>query len=210
MTGALLLAAALGCAATPVPSRVSPRASLRPPPAAGSRTLDDMLRSDLAEDHAFPWSAARPLTWEDFQGRPPTGGPEGAKTSYVLYSVWQCRGPAFEFRVIVAFRPRESWVKAVVLDESEQRRTVLGHEQTHFDLGEVHARRMRLAFADLAGACRKTDAELGALADRVGREEKEEQRRYDAETNHGLLAAQQEAWTLHTRGRLAASGRDSN
>lgn len=164
-----------------------------------------MLRRDLAEDHAFPWSAARSLTWSDFQGRPPTEGPEGAKTSYTLYSVWKCRGQAFEFRVIAAFRPRESWVKAVVLDDNVQRRTVLGHEQTHFDLAELHARRMRRAFGDLAGPCRKTDGELGALADRVGQEEKEEQRRYDAETNHGLLAARQAAWSLQTRRRLGAS-----
>jgi Bacterial protein of unknown function (DUF922) len=202
--------AAFGCAATPARSRVSSRADLRPPPAAGSRTLDDMLRSDLAEDHAFPWSAARRLTWEDFRGRPPTGGPEGAKTSYVLYSVWQCRGQVFEFRAVVAFRPRESWVKALVLADSVQRRTLLIHEQTHFDLGEVHARRMRQAFADLPGACRKTDAELGALADRMGQEEKDEQRRYDSETTHGLLAGPQAEWTRRTRQRLAASRRDSN
>ncbi len=203
--GAVLLATALDCAATSAQRRPPRGADLRHAPAGGSGVLDYMLRRDLAEDHAFAWSAARPLTWSDFQGLPPTEGREGARTSYTLYSTWQCRGSVFEFRVIAGFRRRQSWVKAVVLNDRVQRRTALGHEQTHFDLGEVHARRMRQVFGDLAAPCRKTDAELAALAQRLAQEEEAEQRRYDAETNHGLLAAQQAAWSLETRRRLAAS-----
>ena len=164
-----------------------------------------MLRSDLAADHAFPWSAARRLAWSDFQGSPPSEGSEGAKISYTLYSGWKCKGAVFEFRMIAAFRPRQSWVKAVVLNDSMQRRTVLGHEQTHFDLAEVHARRMQRAFGDLARPCARTDAELSALAQRLTQEEKAEQRRYDEETNHGLLADQQAAWSRDVAQRLGGS-----
>lgn len=129
-------------------------------------------------------------------------GPEGAKTAYSLSSIWKCRGQAFEFRVVAAFRPQQSWVKTLVLKDSLQRRTVLAHEQTHFDLAEVHARRMRQVFRDLPSPCRRSDGELGALVDRLGREENAEQHRYDAETNHGLFTAQQAAWTRETRRRL--------
>jgi hypothetical protein len=201
MRGLLLLTAlaALGCASAPAPAT-------RPAPAAAaSSALDELLRNDLAADRALGWSAARRLTWDDFQGDPPADGSEGAITSYTLYSAWKCRGSAFEFRVIAGFRPRQSWVKAVVLNDTTQRRTVLGHEQTHFDLAEVHARIMRRTFRELVQPCSKTDAQLGALAQRLAEEEKAEQRRYDAETKHGLLAAQQAAWTLQTRRRLAAS-----
>jgi hypothetical protein len=208
---ALLLAAALGCASAP-PAPPAPATAPRRPPAASPPSpggapsaLDNLLRDDLAEDRAFPWSATRPLTWRDFQGTPPTEGAEGAMTSYTLYSAWKCRGDAFEFRVIAGFRPRLSWVKAVVLNDSVQRRTVLGHEQTHFDLAEVHARRMRQTFGSLARPCTKSDAELSALARRLTQEEKAEQRRYDAETSHGLRADEQAAWSVQTRRRLAAS-----
>ena len=154
-----------------------------------------MLRGDMAADHAFAWSAGRPLAWSDFQGSPAAAGSESAKTSYTLYSAWKCSGDVFDFRVIAGFRPRQSWVKVIVLNDSAQRRTILRHEQTHFDLAEVHARRMRRAFRDLARPCAKTDAELSALARRLAQEEKAEQRRYDAETDHGLLADQQAAWS---------------
>jgi predicted secreted Zn-dependent protease len=107
--------------------------------------------------------------------------------------------------VIAGFRPRESWVKPEILDDPETRRTVLAHEQTHFDIGELHARRMREVFAHLTGPCRKTDADLSALARRLSHNEAMEQARYDSETNHGLNAAQQAAWSLQTRERFAAS-----
>jgi hypothetical protein len=203
--GALLLIAVLGCGTTQAQRRPSRDAGLREVPDRESSALDRMLRRDLAQDEAFPWSPARPLTWNDFQGSPPTDGREGAKSFYALYSAWQCRGKAFAFRAIAGFHPRESWVKPDVLNDPELRRSVLAHEQTHFDLGELHARRMREVFAHLSGPCRKTDADLGALARRLSHDEAIEQRRYDSETNHGLLAAEQAAWSLQTRERLAAS-----
>lgn len=171
-------------------------------PKAGSPTLDDLLREDLTADSAFPWSAARQLRWSDFRGQPPGRGEEGAKTAYALFYAWKCRGEAFDFRVIAGFRPRQSWVKAVILNDSAQRRSALGHEQTHFDLAEMHARKMRRYFNALPDPCRKTDRELGALARQLLQEEKAEQQRYDAETGHGLRTAQQATWSQDVARRL--------
>jgi len=187
-------------------SGCGPGGSSRPPaavtPKAGSATLDDLLREDMTADSAFPWSAARRLRWSDFRARPPGQGEEGAKTGYALFYAWKCRGEAFEFRVIAAFRPRQSWVKAVIVNDSAQSRSALGHEQTHFDLTEMHARKMRQYFNALPEACRKTDRELTALARRLLQEEKTEQQRYDAETEHGLRAAQQATWSRDVARRL--------
>jgi len=171
-------------------------------PKAGSVALDDLLRADLTADSAFPWSAARRLRWTDFRGQPPGRGDEGAKTGYALFYAWKCRGEAFEFRVIAAFRPRQSWVKAVIVNDSAQSRSALGHEQTHFDLAEMHARKMRQYFNAVPDACRKTDRELTALARRLLQDEKAEQQRYDAQTGHGLRAAEQATWSRDVARRL--------
>lgn len=201
---ALVVAVALGCASAPTRAR-RPAAGSTATAAAvsgGSSALDDLMRNDLADDHAIVWIAGRRLTWNDFQGDPPTDGSEGAKTSYTLYSAWRCRGSGFEFRVIAGFRPRQSWVKAVVLNDTTQRRTVLGHEQTHFDLAEVHARIIRQALRGLAQPCAMSDGELSGMVQRLSQAEKAEQRRYDAETNHGLRASQQGAWSAAVARRL--------
>jgi len=196
---ALLLAGVRACGGgrAGLPSGASPAAS----PAA----LEDLLASDVAADQAFAWSAARRLTWSDFQGVPPAEGAEGARTAYTLYYAWRCRGATFEFLAIAGFRPRQSWVKRLVVNDPAQSRSVLAHEQTHFDLTEVHARGMRRHFAALAKPCRKTDGELTAVARRLVAEEKAEQRRYDDETNHGVLAERQAAWSRGVAQRLAAS-----
>jgi uncharacterized protein DUF922 len=175
------------------------------PPVASS--LDALLRSDLASDHSFAWSGTRRLRWSDFQGSPPGGGREGAKTAYTLFYAWKCRGPAFEFRSIAAFRPGQSWVKVSIVRDSAESRRALGHEQTHFDLSEVHARRMREHFGALRAPCDKTDAELSAIAQRFVQGEKADQHRYDDETNHGLLADPQSAWTRAAARQLAALSR---
>lgn len=202
------LAALLACAAcghgAPAPDPPRPAAGRppAPPPTARSSTLDDLLHDDLAADSAFPWSAARRLVWGDFRGRPPAGGEEVAKTAYTLFYAWKCKGDVFDFRVVAGFRPRQSWVKAAVLNDATLRRTTLGHEQTHFDLAEVHARRMRGYFNALADACRKTDRELTALARRLIDDEKTEQQRYDAETDHGIRSDRQAVWTDEVARRL--------
>src|SRR5262249_52005553 len=127
---------------------------------------------------------------------------EAAKTAYALFYAWRCRGAAFDFRVVAAFRPRQSWVKPLVLDDSVLRRSALGHEQTHFDLAEVHARRMRRYFDALVAACRKTDPELTEVAGRLIEEEQAQQRLYDAETNHGLRSDRQATWTAEVARQL--------
>jgi uncharacterized protein DUF922 len=162
-----------------------------------------MLHEDLAADSAFPWSAGRRLGWSDFRGQPPRSGDEVAKTAYALFYAWKCRGDAFDFRVIAGFRPRRSWVKEIALRDTVLRRSALRHEQTHFDLAEVHARSMRRYFAALPGACRKSDSELTQLAGQLIQQEKAEQQRYDAETDHGQRAHQQAAWTADVLRRLA-------
>lgn len=134
---------------------------------------------------------------------PPAAGPLGAMTAYTLYYAWKCRGERFEFHAIAGFRPRASWVKRAILNDPEQRRSALVHEQTHFDLTELHARIMRRRFAEVGAPCRKTDAELQALARQLAQDEKTEQRRYDKETDNGRLDGPQAAWTDAVTRRLA-------
>jgi predicted secreted Zn-dependent protease len=95
----------------------------------------------------------------------------------------------------------------VVLNDTALRRSTLGHEQTHFDLAEVHARSMARYFAALANACRKTDDELTNLAGLLIQDEKAEQQRYDVETDHGLRSDRQAAWTVEVARRLGPSPR---
>jgi len=161
-----------------------------------------MLAGDMAGHRGLRWSAGRRLTWSDFQGAAPQGGEEAAKTAYGIYYGWKCNGREFEFLVIAAFHRDQSWVKAVVLTDSAESRRVLAHEQTHFNIAELYARRMRQRFAGFSRPCRMSDDQLSTEARRILDEERVFQRRYDAETGHGLERREQAAWEAEIRRQL--------
>jgi hypothetical protein len=192
----ILLAVIAGC--TP------PRTVNAPSRSPLLATLD----REMAPHEAVPWSASRRLTWDDFRGVPPAGEKErAAETAYSLFYAVSCKGRTFDFQVVAAVLPRQSWVRPSVLTDAVQNSRTLRHEQTHFDLSEVHARRMRRYFAELSQPCMKSSSELEALSDRLIRDETAAQRRYDEETSHGRLAQRQATWDADVARQIAALGK---
>ncbi len=168
-------------------------------------TFQQTIDSQIAKDEAIAWAARRPLTWADFKGRPPAdAGPVAAETAYAFIQGAGCRGSTFEFRVVAAFRPHASWVRPSIVRTPAASTLALRHEQTHFDLTEVHARRLRRTFAELIAPCRISTSDLEAEAARSGRAEKAAQARYDDQTDHGRTVAQQVQWDTDVASQLAA------
>lgn len=179
--------------------------------ATGQPTLTDIIDAEIVAAEAIAWDAGRPLTWKDFRGTPPPEpGDEGARTAYSFFYGARCTGKRFEFRVLAAVLPRRSWVTPNVLKNPALNARSLRHEQTHFNLSEVHARRMRKYFAELEQPCNNDEAQLNALAQRFVRAEATAQASYDQETNYGRTAAKQADWekeTLRQIESLVAYGR---
>src|SRR5207245_11152500 len=107
-----------------------------------------------------------------------------------------------------AFHPRASWVQAAVLGDSSGSPRVLAHEQTHFDISEVYARRLRAHFRQLANPCGRSDTDLAMEAQRLVDEEKAMQRRYDAEPAHGLRRREQAEWETAIGRQLHLAGEE--
>ncbi len=186
-------------ASSPKPTPRPAAAATAPSPAArgaSSTAVDAAIAEDLAADRALPWSATRRLVWSNFQGRPPLSGNEGARTAYGLYYAWSCKGQVFSYRVVAAFHPHRSWVKTAVVNHITENPRVLRHEQTHFDITEVFARRMRKQFSGMTRPCAESDAGMKAVARRLVDEERRTQQRYDKESNHGLIEARQTDWNV--------------
>jgi hypothetical protein len=180
-------------------------------PAAGTASatpsLDRQIQGDMAAQEAVAWSTTRRLRWSDFASSAPRANDEGARTAYSIFYGVRCARETFEFRAVAGFLPHDSWVRPeVVADRATSERT-LRHEQTHFDLTEVFTRRLRKAFGDLYEPCRRADTDLDALASQYLRAEKMEQQRYDDDTHHGLVAAEQTMWDRKTAADLASLGK---
>ena len=184
------LAAAIACA---------PKAGVSP------MSLNDTLQQRIDGATAIVWSEERKLTWDDFLGTPPPApGEEGARTAYSLFYGARCSGKRFEFRVVAAVLPRQSWVVPTVLGDPALSLRSLRHEQTHFDLSEVHARRMRRYFSELAAPCARSEVELNTLAQRLARDESAAQQRYDDETNYGRNPSRQTDWNAEAARQISA------
>ncbi|MEO8077210.1 MAG: DUF922 domain-containing protein [Acidobacteriota bacterium] len=183
--------------------------------APGARLPPDgnLVRPALVETlppDSIRWSQRRRLSWSDFRGAPQIGAYPSAVTSYVLLYTSTCDAKVFTSRVDAAFVPRQSWVKTSVVLLGPASRRALQHEQTHFDLAEIDARRIRRALASLATPCEMTSDERNAVVARFMQEDEEIQERYDRESGHGIDAERQGDWESTVARQLAALARYRN
>jgi hypothetical protein len=107
-------------------------------PSALCLTAAFLLIAPLRAQTNIPWSAERPLTWADFQGTPPRGIDRDAYTYYGISASFERDGEGrITAEVSCVFMPAESWVRP----PAKASAPLLAHEQLHFDLAELHARR---------------------------------------------------------------------
>jgi len=177
-------------------------AKATPPP-----SLTDSINARVKDLDAFPWSSRRPLGWTDFKGQPPRESPAAAETAYALLHGVQCTGSRFEYRVVAAFRVDKSWVRPEILKRPADSARALRHEQTHFDLTEVHARRLRRYYSELVAPCRGAQSGLSDVAEKFVRDEANAQAQYDSETDNGRKAPEQARWDKEVDSQLFATTR---
>jgi len=147
--------------------------------------------ASLRAQDLVPWSADRPLAWSDFRGLPPDDVRSDAYTCYrVSATIESDPSGRIEARVMCRFLPEESWVRP----SARSSMRLLAHEQLHFDLAEVHARRFAAELPVLLVAG-DVEAALGRAHDRMMARLRKEQARYDRETDHGRNAAAQARWS---------------
>lgn len=151
----------------------------------------------LPQQEPLEWSAQRLLTLEDFHAVPDAASSGAALAVYEIQSRTNCEvdGPAFH--VAVRFLPNLSWIKA-----PQRVARILAHEQGHFDLAEVSARRLRAELATLGLPCRDgTDAFRAQVAE-TNRRDGDAQRSYDKQTMFGSDAPAQRIWESRIRSWL--------
>lgn len=185
---------AAGCVATPLR-----RTNAREP------TITETIDAQIAKEDAIVWTPRRLLTWSDFKGEPPdNAGVVVARTNYTIINGVGCTGRKFEYRVVAAFRTKDSWVRHAILRTPADSARALRHEQTHFDISEVHARRLRRNFAELLAPCNMSSSDLASISNSMERDEKAAQSLYDGQTDNGRNAAQQARWDREVDSQLLA------
>lgn len=148
----------------------------------------------VQDEVRISWTQDLQLTWDDFQGTPQYGTTYVASTNSGLsfkYGYKVINGSPtsdFNFEVTSFFYPELSWY---VADRVTPR--VLKHEQTHFDISELHARMLRKRIAEYNFSS-NVKAELDALYDSIEAERRALQKQFDLETDHSTLRDKELEW----------------
>jgi hypothetical protein len=153
------------------------------------------------EEEAILWNPEQRLTWANFKAEPPKNSEIAATTASGLsyqFSTTEKNGK-YELDYIVGtyFYPDRSWYQSNICDE-----VILSHEQLHFDISELYARKMR-KIMDNTTFTKNVKAEVKAIYREINKELAEFQQVYDHETNYSRNIEQQLSWNKKIKEALA-------
>lgn len=139
------------------------------------------------------WTS-NPLTWQDFKGAPDLSSPFHANTSSGISYSWSMKRTGEEIEVVYEvdsyFIPEQSWVKP-----GKDSQHLLVHEQLHFDITELHARKLKKAMLEFDfKKSGNIKPELQAIYKTTEAERYDMQKRFDAETRHSMDSEAQLKW----------------
>ena len=138
------------------------------------------------------WSQDTRLSWEDFKGVPPQSNPYAANTNSGMSYTWsystKSGTPELEHEVFSNFYPQLSWVK-----EIKNKAYLLAHEQLHFDISELHARKLRKALSEYEiGRIIRRD--LQKIYEEIEAARALMQKQFDRETDHSKITEAELRW----------------
>ena len=162
-----------------------------------------LLFAAYGQDHLVKWKENTFLTWQDFLAAPPPGDPYGATANTGISFGYQYSRMGdkmgFNFEVNTYFDKNSSWSQ-----KAKQSPELLKHEQLHFDITELQARRLRKAFAS-ATFTDNYKVEIKQIYEAHMKAMEEMQQRYDQESEHSLNHQKEAEWEAYVRAELEKS-----
>jgi len=138
------------------------------------------------------WSSDRKLFWSDFKGNPPLYSKRddlAAISSRVYIDDSSRNNDTIVISIVNVFDKFASWTK---IKDTSQGKYALSHEQGHFDITEIYARKIRQSLSLLTNM--KTFSPVDSVVKKYNDECEKEEDKYDEETNHGENLQEQGRW----------------
>ncbi|MGB8374159.1 MAG: DUF922 domain-containing protein [Salegentibacter sp.] len=140
------------------------------------------LAFSQSDEEKIEWNQDRPLTWADFKAEPPANDPYEANTNSGISYSWtystSSGRPDLRYEVHTYFYPELSWSR-----ELEEEDYILAHEQLHFDISELYARKLRKELEEYEIG-RNIRRDLRNIYNKIEQEREAMEKAYDAESNH--------------------------
>lgn len=145
------------------------------------------------------WSEGQKLVWTDFDGLAERYSEHAALSVVGLESRMDFTAKEYQISIRTYFDKDESWSKTWTA-------LLLTHEQGHFDLAEIHARKFRKQILEVIHAGRLTTSEFKALHESMMADLKNAQNEYDEATNFSMDYREQLKWKDQIKEELKQLG----
>jgi hypothetical protein len=138
-------------------------------------------------DELIDWSLSRRLTWNDYKGKPePESGAAATTTSY-LGIEYDFKNNTVTYKIVCRFSKNKSWG----LYKTDH---ILGHEQGHFDISEIFARKLNKETGEYKFNKTTYQRDLQKIYNNIMDEKEKFQTRYDNETDFSRDKEKQAEW----------------
>jgi len=138
-------------------------------------------------DNVIRWQENLKLTWEDYKGKPDPATDAAASTATYLGIEYSFENNKVGFKITNSFSLSRSWVR-------HKTDHVLSHEQGHFDIAEIFARKLNREMKSYTFNAGTYKTDLRTIYENVLRQKEEMQNAYDAETDHSINKEKQAEW----------------
>lgn len=153
-----------------------------------SAAVIELKDPDRAENEtAIPWMSGRKLTWDDFLCEPERNSDAVASTNTSLGISYRVQEGEWVYEISCNFNKPKSWG----LLKTDY---ILAHEQAHFDLTEIFARKLYEQLQAYMFNPRTYKSDIAAIYQQIVAEKEDMQKSYDRETDHSRNKKLQIDW----------------
>lgn len=163
-----------------------------PEPVASAKTIR------VEDENHIPWIDNRKLTWSDFQSDPKLNTETVALTSTTLGLTYKLVNGELDYQISCNFTKHKSWA-------TMKTDYILAHEQGHFDITELFARRLYQSLRLYQFSSKTYKQDIANIYQQAVKEKEDLQQAYDRETNHSRNRKVQAQWEERITDMLTAS-----
>ncbi len=152
---------------------------------------------------AIPWEEERLLTWADFKCAPVRNTEAVASTNTSLGLAYQLTSGKLTYQITCSFSKTKSWG----LLKTDY---ILAHEQGHFDITEIYARKLHHALQAYQLKTKTFQQDVNAIYKKIVWEKENFQNMYDGQSDHSRNKKVQANWEEIIATLLEETGPYSN
>jgi len=148
------------------------------------------------EKELISWNEFYRLQWHDFRGVPDENSRGDAGAAVQIKAKPFLVKKEIRYEVVALFNRNKSWAR----DHSP---SLLAHEQVHFDIAELYARKIRKRVNELNERGVSDLSTYNTAIQKLLLESNRADEQYDLETLHGALSKKQTAWVTKVKEDLS-------